>query len=639
MPAVPEFILRKLYVKGSLQSEEDGFSFRLLNTFAPATFIDFAVEVDSKLIAGEHILLRAEGGSERLASEITPEAAFPFSVGVEYTLIVHSAPFPQQKITLHVDTVEAGLVSFTLPLKKMKKTKHGAVSNRWLWAIKRLLPAKSLPANISIDAESILGEISPHVYGHFVEHLERCVYGGIWTGDGSHMRDDTVSLIRKLQPPNIRYPGGNFASGYHWEDGIGPGEKRPKRYDQAWNTWESNQVGTDEFMMLCTEVGAEPFLVINDATGTPEEAARWVAYCNEPQNTAQGKRRAKNGHPLPYHVHLWGIGNEVWGQWQIGHTDAANYAKRLREFATAMRAVDPAIHIIAVGEGILSDDLEDPGRLWNETVLQETGDLIDEISFHLYQPERDGWRESYDLDVLHHTICAAPLDVERIIARMADQIRTIKPLRDIGIAFDEWNLWLPPPQTAKSMHEVVYTMRDALYTAGMLNVFHRHPKMLRIANLAQLVNVLPAIVTDDNQAYATSIYYPFYMYRAMQPISLSPEVEVPDYDSEQLGNIPGMKSVPYLDVTATRDELGERLTVGVVNRHLTRAIHTQISMKHFGAFSRIRAWQLHADPLANNTFEKPQRVAAREVTPPSVDGDGFSYTFPAASVTVIALMN
>ena len=187
------------------------------------------------------------------------------------------------------------------------------------------------------------------------------------------------------------------------------------------------------------------------------------------------------------------------------------------------------------------------------------------------------------------------------------------------------------------MHEVIYTMRDALYTAGMLNAFHRHPNVLGIANLAQLVNVLPAIVVDKNHAFATPIYYPFYMYHEMQPFALAVMTSVPRYDSEPLGNIPGVQNVPYLDVTATRDETGEHLTLGVINRHPERAVQADFLLTNFGVFNHVKTRLLHADPLAFNSFEEPQRVAVQDVTPPSMHGNKFSYTFPASSVTVFAL--
>jgi alpha-L-arabinofuranosidase len=378
--------------------------------------------------------------------------------------------------------------SFNLPLR----AKHAGQPARSPGSLPRYFN-QPLRASMAIDAREVLGEINPFVYGQFIEHLEDCLYGGIWSPDGSQFNQPVIDLIQDLRPPVIRYPGGNFASGYHWEDGIGPRGARQARFDRAWNAPESNQVGTDEFMALCKLTGAAPFLVVNDGSGSPEEAARWVAYCNEPPAAPQGKRRAHNASRTPYGVRLWGVGNEVWGRWQIGHTGPEQYTERLLAFSRAMRQADPEIELVAVGDTIRSDEPQDPGRLWNQTVLRQAADQIDYLSFHLYQPDRDGWQEQYDLDELHHTVCAAPLDAERMIARLGAQIEQEAPGRAIKIAFDEWNIWLPPPEGASSMHKVEYTMRDGLYAASMLNAFHRQSKVLAIANLAQLVNILPLI--------------------------------------------------------------------------------------------------------------------------------------------------
>jgi alpha-N-arabinofuranosidase len=425
-------------------------------------------------------------------------------------------------------------------------------------------------------------------------------------------------------------------------------------------------VGTDEFLAFCTTVGADPFLVVNDGSGTPEEAARWVAYCNDPPTTSLGRLRASNGHVDPYPVRLWGIGNEVWGQWQIGHTDAVAYAQRLRHFAISMRKADPSIRLVAVGDGPHTDRPDDPARLWNEVVLREAGDLADYLSFHTYQPNQEGWKESYDVNVLHHTVCAAPLDVEAVVGRMAKQIDTLAPGRRIQVALDEWNLWLAPPPGAATMHRLIYTLRDALYTAGMLNVFHRCCPTLALANLAQLVNVLPAIVTDEQRAYATPIYYPFWMYRQMEKLALHVQVHGPTFDSEELGNIQAHQGVPYLDVTATRDAAGLRVVLGVVNRHPSLSIQTNIHLRGCGPLRTARAWILSGpNPLAANSSDVPDQVLTREVllpkgeeevgmslclggageltvcdTPPKAAGtrgDTQVYRFPAASVTVIEL--
>ena len=246
-------------------------------------------------------------------------------------------------MTVHLDTKEAGPLEFTIKVGESKTQAKDSTSVKHQGLIQRLIPARTLKAEVEINTQSIIGEINPYVYGHFVEHLERCVYGGIWTDDGARLRKDTLALINDLHPPVIRYPGGNFASGYHWEDGIGSRVDRPQRFDQAWNAQDSNQLGTDEFLEFCAQVSTAPFLVVNDGSGTPEEAARWVAYCNQKTDTKQGSRRIANGHPQPYNVRLWGVGNEVWGQWQIGHTDACTYASRMETFIKTMRAVDPNI--------------------------------------------------------------------------------------------------------------------------------------------------------------------------------------------------------------------------------------------------------------------------------------------------------
>ena len=630
MPAVPEFVLRILYVADSLLREGDGFCFQLQNSFAPATIKGFALLVDGQEIASDQISLQAAGADPQPVGDFTNETPYSFAVGVLYTVHVAQTPPPPERLTIQVDTREAGEVVFSIILKveTVRKPSHTG------WRVPRLLSRK-LKATAWIDRDAVIGRISPRVYGHFIEHLERCIYDGIWTPDGTQLRADTLALIEALNPPLLRYPGGNFASRYHWEDGIGPRDERPSRFDEAWQVPESNQVGTDEFMALCSQVDAEPFLVVNDGSGTPEEAARWVAYCNQLTDTEQGRRRAANGHPEPYQVKLWGVGNEVWGEWQIGHTGPQEYIQRLRRFVQAMREVDPAIEIVAVGDKVLSDDPQDDGRKWNAQVLDETGDLIDHLSWHLYQPDQEGWYESYDMEVLHHTVCAAPLDVERSLIRIANQIQRYAPTRSIGIAFDEWNLWLPPAASASSMHQISYTQRDALYAAGMLNVFHRQCNILSMANLAQLVNVLSPIVTTPETVYTTPLYYPFLLYSRMQPVALKSRVQSASYDSQSLGNVATIAGVPYVDLSATRNVNGNRLTLGIINRHPTRAVQSVIELAGFAELQPRSAWLLNADdPLSTNTVDKPSNVEPREVDPPSLRNGALQIELPASSLWV-----
>jgi len=560
---------------------------------------------------------------------------FPLSVGVTIQVHAEGVQAKSGQIQITVDTREVGSLTFGIRSREAGRTSIKAGSAR---------PPKWLNFPYKVDvkplADEVIGEINPFVYGHFIEHLERCIYDGIWDKDGDHLREDTLSLIETLKPPIVRYPGGNFASGYHWEDGIGPKHLRPVRTDEAWKAEDTNQVGTDEYMEFCRRIGTEPFLVVNDGSGTPEEAARWVAYCNEDASGEQGARRAANGHPEPYKVKIWGIGNEVWGAWQIGHTSAEAYAERLVSFAKAMRAVDPEIFLVAVGDKVLTDEPDDPGKLWNEVVLQKAGSLINAISFHLYQPDQEGWREFYDPEELHRVVCAAPLAAEAIIERIADQINQICPDRSITIAFDEWNLWLPPPEGALSMHHVVYSMRDALYCAGMLNVFQRKCRVLSIANLAQMVNVLPLIVTDADRSYATPMYFPFIMYHEMEKYSLKVIHSGKFFDSSELGNIESLRDVPWCDVSATTNEDKSRVVLGIINRHPYRHANLHLDLKSFTRVKPDKALLLyHPDPMSVNTFDQPETVKIKQVQLPDRPSARFSLDVPPCSVAIFSAVS
>ncbi|MHB8933531.1 MAG: alpha-N-arabinofuranosidase [Bellilinea sp.] len=635
MGGVPEFIARRIFVKGSLKVSADEFSFDLVNPVTPATVTSFQLAADGHPIPPNQIKLREKAGTERTAETVSVDNPFLLTAKKKVNVQVLGIAFADKRISVSADTVEAGMVTFDL-LRTVESQTSG----------KKWQPKRSLldilkgrqRAILRLDADRTIGEINPHIYGHFIEHLERCIYGGIWTENGEKLRDDVLRLIQPLKPTVVRYPGGNFASAYHWEDGIGPRHQRPARFDPAWKAEESNQVGTDEFMAFCERVGAEPYICVNDATGTPEEAARWVAYCNEDAQGDLGRRRAANGHPEPYRVKLWGVGNEVWGRWQVGTTSAENYVKRLRPIAEAMRAVDPGIKIVAVGD-TLDADANPDARRWNETVLRLAGDLIDTLSFHTYQPGQEGWQAQYDQESLYYTVCAAPLSAEKAIQRMADLIQQIVPGKGIKVALDEWNLWLAPPEGASSMHNLNYTMRDALYTAGMLNAFQRQSKHLTLANLAQLVNVLPLIVTDEHQSYATPIYYPFEMYRHMEPVALDAALDSPFFNSQPLGNIEAGEKVPFIDVSATCSRSQQRVVLGIINRHPTRRVDLSVRLYGFAELRPSRGWLLrHNDPAAENSFANPNNVKAKEVDLREIGKrKRFTLDLPPCSVSVVTL--
>lgn len=632
--SIPEFILKKLIVPGSFKTHPKGFSFAILNSFASATVTRFHIFVADHQIPDDQITLSSANNLSLICSEISPETPMILAVGSEFLVTVNDYP-PIGAIQLIANTKEVGELAFSLSEGSSKK-KTSALKPSTLQFLQ-----KSRFSKLTIDGDQKIGKASPFIFGQFIEHLEKCVYDGVWTADGSKLREDTLDLIRQLNPPLIRYPGGNFASGYHWEDGIGPKENRPSRHDAAWQSEESNQVGTDEFLSLCEQLNAEPCLVVNDGSGTPEEAARWVAYCNSPVDTEQGARRAKNGHPQPYHVKYWGLGNEVWGPWQIGTVSSEEYVKRASRFIKAMREVDPEIKIVAVGNNPLTDSPDDPATAWNRTVLENLAPQIDYLSWHIYQPEKSGWKESYDALDLFHAVCAAPIDIEWIIRRVERQIQEFSPGRQILQAVDEWNLWLPPREKNVSMHHVTYTMRDALYTSSVLITFLKNCHTVGMANLAQLVNVLPMIQTNQNAAIATSIFYPFILFSELQDNIINSTVVSECFNSQYVDiNMVAHDHVPYLDAVATCNDENSKISVILVNRYPFHRLKVSMHLKSFKDLKPAHALQIHAStPEVYNTFRKPDAIRISDAKLPALKENCWEVTLKPCSIYFVEFQN
>lgn len=627
--AVPEFILKKLIVPGSFRLTSNGFTFRVLNNFAAATISKFCILIGDQPVLGSDVRITSAGQTPMLGERIIPTNPMLLPVGLEITVDVKAQP-GKSPITLIAMTKEVGEIKVTLTSgaskKKSKKLKPSLFT----------LLSQPKVVEVSVQRGSPNIQASRFILGQFIEHLERCVYDGVWSSDGRKLRTDTLDLIRQLNPPLIRYPGGNFASGYHWEDGIGPYEKRIPRHDAAWQANESNQVGTDEYLAFCEEIGTEPLLVVNDGSGTPEEAARWVAYCNNPSTTEMGMQRAQNGHPTPYGVKYWGIGNEVWGPWQIGTTSAEEYCRRATRFINAMKAVDPEIKIVAVGHSPITDQTDDEGYLWNETVLKNIGDQINYLSWHIYQPDKSGWQEVYDAKELYKSICAAHLDIENIVDRVESQIiRSGHP--QVLQAVDEWNLWLPPRQKNVSMHRVTYTMRDALYAAAVLMTFYKHGDTVGMANLAQLVNVLPLIETNADTAIATAMFYPFVLFNHMQPVVLPVEIASETFTSlEQANNLLGHENVPFVDALATVDPGQKKLTVLIINRYPFTRVKINLRFEDLQNLIPVHAMQVNAPaPDSFNSFEKPNQVKITDAPHPVIKDGHANVTLKPCSIYLV----
>jgi len=490
-------------------------------------------------------------------------------------------------------------------------------------------------AVLRIDASLGEGTIDRRIYGHFIEHVGYCIYGGIWDSEADGFRADVLAEVAALEPVLIRYPGGCFADSYHWEDGIGPRAERPLRENEVWGSVggefgsdEPIYFGTDEFLAFCEEVGAASYLTVNFGSGTPEEAARWVEYVNGPVSSAYGALRAENGHPAPYGVKLWGVGNEIYGSWEIGNTDASTYADGFIEFAAAMKEVDPEIELVAVG---CPQETQFCPEGWNRTVIERAGHEIDHLSLHKYLPGVHYFLDPSGEDD-YYSIVASPVQVGEELDESAREIQEAGGGDRVGIALDEWNiLW----DYGQILHSE-YTLRDALFAAGILNLLERRNSRIRIANIAQMLNALGLINTDDEKLFLTPIYFVFQMYsRYSQSIHVPVETESDTFRIEEFGSISARRGVPYLDASASMSPDGGRLAVFVVNRHFSEPIRARIEISGIEPRGEAAVYELNGpDPEASNNFDAPRNVLARDLE--SIEaGKKMVYSFPAHSLTVL----
>jgi alpha-L-arabinofuranosidase len=414
---------------------------------------------------------------------------------------------------------------------------------------------------IAIDTARELGQLDRNVFGGFIEHLGRCVYGGLYDegsplADASGFRTDVSGLLRELRMGVLRWPGGNFASNYHWTDGVGPKEGRPRRTELAWGGEESNRFGTDEFLAYCRYLGTDPYLCLNMGTGTLEEALSWIEYCNGAGNTSWAARRRDNGHPEPYQVRYWALGNEMYGKWQVGSMSAEEYVATATRWARAIRRLDPDAVLVSCGNNGWSD--------WDVTVINGLAQHVDLHSVHLYTGCDEYWP-----NVL------APHQAERAIrgaGALIDRVAYVKKIaQPPRIAYDEWNVWF---RTRDSALEERYNFSDALAVGTYLNVFVRHCDRVAMANLAQMVNVIAPIVTTPQAAVTQPIYYPVLLHaRAALEAAVDchvtgPTVEGPAAEprGRWLHRFADLGPFTVVDAAATTSASRDRLAVTLVNR-------------------------------------------------------------------------
>jgi len=498
-------------------------------------------------------------------------------------------------------------------------------------------------ARIKIDIDRTIGQVDKNLYGNFVEHLGRCVYDGIYEpgsplSDEQEFRKDVLEAVKGLKVSHVRYPGGNFVSNYHWLDGVGPRNERIPRMELAWARLEPNTFGTNEFIQFCRKVGTEPYLSVNMGTGTIEEAQRWVEYCNVKEGSYYAELRKKHGFQDPYNIKYWSLGNEMDGFWQMGHLSAEDYSKKAREAAKLMKLTSSDIKLVATGSSNYRPNA-DPDE-WNATILHELRDVVDYIALHIYVGNPDN---------NYYNFLSTPLVCEQRTKLVRGMINEEMSKANRGtrnpiyIAWDEYNVWYRA-RTDESMKgtralEEPYNLEDALVIAGFLNVFVRNADIVKMANMAQLVNVIAPIWAEKQGIYKQTIYYPLSLFaNNVKGSALDVFVDCETYNTEEfligLGESKTRQTnVPYLDVSATCNN-GE-VVLCVVNRNKDKAITTDI-LSQTGEFTgTFKVFEVNGpDVKAMNNFDKE---TVKTVVKPDISARGskITYSFPAHSFTMI----
>lgn len=488
-----------------------------------------------------------------------------------------------------------------------------------------VLIAQPLKARIKIDIERTTGEIDSLLYGNFTEHLGRCIYGGIYDpsspqADKTGFRKDVLLAAKDLHTSILRWPGGNFVSGYNWMDGIGPVAQRPKKKELAWNTIEPNIIGTDEFLQYAERMGTQPYIPVNLGTGTLDDARNWVEYCNSDTGTYYANLRAKNGRVAPYKVKYWGLGNEMDGWWQMGAKNAEDYGKIALQTAKLMKWVDPDIKLTLCGLSTWHSGTPD----WNRTVLGIVKDYADYISLHYYFGDRTNNYLDYMASMKEPE--NEIKQTEGIINEIRFKHRIEKP---IYIAFDEYNVWYRTGVEEKL--EEKYDLQDALAIATFLNSLIRNAHIVKMANIAQLVNVIAPMMITNDKLWKQTIYYPLQLFASNCYGS-----SINSYVQSDTFNTAKYKGVPYLDVSSAYNATTQTVVINVVNRHPSKPIETAIENQYGMPEKKGIAYEVYSPGLKDENSVTEQRVKTTEKQF-SISGKTFTYTFPAHSFTQLLI--
>ena len=500
-----------------------------------------------------------------------------------------------------------------------------------------------LQANLHIDPHFTVADVDNRLFSSFIEHLGRAVYDGIYcpehpSANAAGFRQDLLELIRPLNIPLIRYPGGNFVSGYRWEDGVGPKEQRPVRLDRAWCTLETNQVGVQEFAGWCREIGADIMMAVNLGTRGVDDACNLLEYCNHPSGTLYSNLRISHGAVQPYNIKTWCLGNEMDGPWQVGHKTAEEYGRLAVETARAMRKIDDSIQLVASG----SSYPEMPTfPQWEATVLDHVYEDVDYLSIHQYLGDT-----TQDLkDFLAKSLTTESF-IQNVLAT-CDYVRARKRShKQMMLSFDEWNLWYhsvgsdeayrkaTPWQYAPSLVEDIYTMADAAVFGTMLITILRHADRIKIACLAQLVNVIAPIMTQPKggQAWIQSIYWPF-LHASLygRGTVLHTAADCPRYDSKTFTDVPYLESVSIYN-----QEKGE-VTIFAVNRSTDSELVLSTTLEGFSQVNLIEHITLNHPDLQIVNGPGADNIRPRKVSGAVVEGKTVTAALPPVSWNVLRL--
>ncbi len=486
---------------------------------------------------------------------------------------------------------------------------------------------------ISLHTAFEVGEVDPRIFGGFLEHMGRCVYEGVFEPNSVHadedgFRRDVLAALDRLAMPVIRYPGGNFASGYHWMDGVGPAGSRPTVRELAWQSIETNQFGTEEFMGLCRKLGWTPMLCVNLGTGTPEEARNWVEYCNSPVGTRYSDMRRACGSTDPHAVPLWCLGNEMDGPWQLGHVPAAQYAILAQQAAKMMKDVDRSIELVLCGSAAVTL----PSYMqWDREVLEHVGGLADYISMHRYVDNRAG--DTADFLAVTNAIDKQIEDMDAVCRFVQAKRRSQKRA---FLCFDEWNIWYKNMEMdgalkhAPHLIEERYNLEDALVVAGFFNSFLRHADVVKIANIAQIVNVIAPIQTRGDELLLQSIFHVFEMYSKRKTgRALRLAVRGPCYEGAKNGRVHTVDSSAILD--------GDTLHVFATNRSLTDDAPLRISLADHAVRHVLDCEVVTGDdPKAENSFEHSDRIGAEKFEEVNIAAGAVEARLPPMSTVAMS---